>query len=278
MLSRNYKPSAKLAPYVRHFYVFQAELPADHVIDDFLLAETAFVRCLIEGDWRGGDAPEELSLAGYALFSGACSKPYRVRLTGSLNNVGIAFRPSGWRALFEQSHAEFANDILSLSELWGELAITLHREVSSLTTDAEKIALVEDILLQRLDQLAIYDVDEAMAKFEVIVRHDSTMRIDEAAEEIGISVRQLERRCKYSFGLSPKSVLRRSRFLDMAAAMRGFSSPSESALAELRYCDQSHLNKEFKRFTHMTPGQFRDANTPLQTAGLKLREESRYES
>ena len=63
----------------------------------------------------------------------------------------------------------------------------------------------------------------------------------------------------------------------MAAAIRGFSSPSESNLAELRFFDQSHLNREFKRFTQMTPGQFKKAITPLQTAGLKLREESKFE-
>ncbi|MEP2737212.1 MAG: AraC family transcriptional regulator [Erythrobacter sp.] len=277
MLSRNYLPSPKLAPYIRRYYVFEAPLPSDHVIDDFLLAETAFVRCLIEGDWRGSDVPEELSQAGYSLFSGANSKPYQVRLTGSLNNVGIAFRPSGWRALFTQSHSEFSDRLLSLNDVWGELAETLFNGAAAATNDGQKIEVVEKVLAERLDALGTYDFDEAMARFEVFVRQDSTIRIDEAAKQIGLSVRQLERRCKYCFGHTPKAVLRRSRFLDMAAAMRGFSSPSEQLLAELRYFDQSHLSKEFKHFAGMTPKQFKDATTPLLTAGLKLREESRYE-
>ncbi len=277
MFSRNYKPSTKLAPFVRDYYIFQAPLPENHVIEDFLLAETAFVRCLIAGDWRGGDAPEELSRGGYALFSGANSRPYKVRLTGSLDNVGIAFRPGGWRGLFEQSHAGFADDILPLSDLWGPLADELHDRVAVATQDADKIAIVEDVLTKRLETVGSYEVDEAMAQFERFSRRDSTIRIDDAADRIGLSVRQMERRCKYHFGLTPKGVLRRSRFLDMAAALRGLSSPSDSVLAELRYFDDSHLNKEFRRFADMTPGQFKDAVTPLQTAGLKFREESRYD-
>ncbi len=277
MFSRNYKPSPDLAPFVRDYYVFQAPLPNDHVIEDFLLAETAFVRCLIKGDWRGSDAPEELSRGGIALFSGANSKPYKVRLTGSLDNVGIAFRPGGWRGLFKQPHSQFADTVLALRDVWGPLADDLHKTVKNAKNDEEKVAVVEGILKRRLEEVGTYKVDGAMAQFEVFARSDSTIRIEDAAERIGLSVRNLERRCKHHFGLTPKAILRRSRFLDMAAALRGFSSPSEQVLAELRYFDDSHLNREFRRFAHMTPGQFKSAITPLQTAGLKLREDSKQE-
>ena len=78
-----------------------------------------------------------------------------------------------------------------------------------------------------------------------------------------------------AYGLTPKAILRRSRFLDMAEAMRGFSTPAESQLAMLRYFDQSHLNREFRRFTGQTPGKFKKSVTPLFTAGLKLRVEGK---
>jgi AraC-like DNA-binding protein len=116
-----------------------------------------------------------------------------------------------------------------------------------------------------------------MAQFEIIARTDSTIRIEEAASQVGLSARQLERRCLNAFGLTPKAILRRSRFLDSATALRGFSSPTELELDALRYYDQSHMNREFRRYTGMTPKVFAESVTPLQTAGLKLREESRYE-
>ena len=117
-----------------------------------------------------------------------------------------------------------------------------------------------------------------MNGFAAIARSDSTIRIDDAAAELGLSIRQLERRCLASFGLSPKAVLRRSRFLDMAMAVRGFSSPSEEQLAALRYFDQSHLTREFKRFAGMTPKAFERTVTPLFTAGLNLRSQALAQS
>ena len=277
LLSRTYHPSPALAPYIRRYYVFEAELPEDMVIEDFLLAETAFVRSLLKGEWTGEVAPGEWSRPSKTLLFGANEKPFRVRVQGSFNVVGFAIRPSGWNALFNCSHHDFVDRLLPLEEVWGNLAAKLQCAMEAADSDEAKVAAMEAIISERIADMGLLATDPAIARFEAIARTDSTMRIDDAAAEVGLSVRQLERRCRAAFGLTPKAVLRRSRFLDMATAMRGFSSPSERDFAELRYFDQSHLNREFRRFTRMTPRQFERMVTPLQTAGLKLREESRFE-
>ncbi len=257
--------------------MFEAKLPSDTVIEDFLLAETAFVRCLLEGDWKCEVAPGEWSRPGRTLFFGANEKPFKVRVQGSFNVVGFAIRPSGWHALFTGSHKDFTDRLLPLREVWGSLSENLLPALEGAGSDEVKIAAMESAILEKIGELGKPDIDPEMALFEAIARKDSTMLVEDAAAVVGLSVRQFERRCSAAFGLTPKAVLRRSRFLDMAAAMRGFSSPSERDFAELRYFDQSHLNREFRRFTGMTPLQFEHATSPLQTAGLKLREESRFE-
>ncbi|MCR2835075.1 helix-turn-helix domain-containing protein [Parerythrobacter lacustris] len=277
LLSRTFRPSEALAPFVRRFYVFEAELPEEMVIEDFLLAETAFVRCLLKGDWKGEVAPGEWSQPGRTLFFGANARPFGVRVQGSFAVAGFAIRPSGWKGLFESSHREFADRLLTLQELWGDIADTMQAGVEQASDDAGKLAAMEGAITERLDAIGTRRTDRQMAKFEVFARTDSGIRVEDAAREVGLSVRQLERRCQYTFGLTPKAILRRSRFLDMATAMRGFSSPSDHDLASLRYFDQSHVAREFRRFTGMTPTEFTNRVTPLQTAGLKLREESRFE-
>ena len=277
LLSNTYHPSPALAPYIRRYYVFEANLPDAMVIEDFLLAETAMVRCLIRGEWVGEIEPGQWSQPGKTLFFGANALPLKVRVKGSFAVAGFAIRPSGWKALFDQPHTDFADNVLLLQDVWGELADTMQRDVERATDDTGKVEAMEAAIANRLADINRPEIDEAMARFERIARIDSTKRIEDAAHEIGLSVRQLERRCTYSFGLTPKAILRRSRFLDMATAMRGFSTPSEQDLASLRYYDQSHVTREFRRFTHMTPTQFQATMTPLQTAGLKMRQEALYE-
>ncbi|MEL6877346.1 MAG: helix-turn-helix domain-containing protein [Pseudomonadota bacterium] len=277
MQSRTYRPSERLKPYIRRFYVFEAELPDDFVIEDFLLAETAFVRCLLKGEWVGEVAPGEWSNPSKTLFFGSNQFPFRVRVQGSFSVAGFAIRPSAWRCVARRPHHEFIDQLIPLEEMLWEDSQEMLKNVEAATDDAGKIAAMEHALWKRIADIGRFQTDAAMAQFETIARTNSTMLIEDAAQQIGLSVRQLERRCKDHFGLTPKGVLRRSRFLDLAAAIRGFSSPSEGDLAQLRFFDQSHLNREFKRFAHMTPGKFKKAITPLQTAGLQLREESKFE-
>lgn len=277
MLSRTYRPSPDLAPYVRRFYVFEADLPDSAEIKDFLLSETAFIRVLIRGEWAGEVSPGTWKMPARALFFGANAYPFRVRVRGGFSVAGAALRPSGWRSLFRNSHQDYADRLLPLSDVWRQHSGDIEADIANAPDDAGKIGVLERVLRQKLDLIGRRQIDEALARFETIARTDPRRRIEDIAEELGLSMRQFARRCQASFGLTPKSIMRRSRFLDMAAAMRGLSTPSEQDLAALRYYDQSHLGREFKRFTGMTPNAFAHAVTPLQTAGLKLREESKYE-
>lgn len=277
LLSRTYRPSADLAPYIRRFYVFEAPLPDGAIIEDFLLSETAFVRCLLHGDWAAETGPGQWSTAGNVVFFGANSRPLRVRVKGGFAVTGFAVRPSGWHALFADAHQALSDRMLPLQQLWGDLADNMLAGVSQATNDDGQLAAMESALRERIALLHTPEADLQMARFEVIARTDSTIRVEDAAMEVGLSVRQFERRCMATFGLTPKAILRRSRFLDSATAFRGFSSPNERELDALRYFDQSHMNREFRRYTGMTPRTFANATTPLQTAGLKLREESRFE-
>lgn len=274
LLSRNYPPSPELAPYIARHYVFEAELPEDFTLTDRLLSETGFVRILIRGDWRAEIAPGYWASAGPTVFFGPNGFPLPVRVKGPFTVAGFAINPGGWRALFDRSARDYADEMLPLSAAWGSLADKLWSEISAATDDAGLVASMEDAITARLAWIGLRQPDEQMTAFAAIARSDSTIRIDDAAAQLGLSIRQLERRCLSTFGLSPKAVLRRSRFLDMATAMRGFSSPSEEELAALRYFDQSHLTREFKRFAGMTPREFRRAVTPLFTAGLNLRSQA----
>jgi AraC-like DNA-binding protein len=273
LLSRNYPPSAALAPYIRRHYVFAAPLPVDFELIDQLLSETAFIRILLEGDWAGETEPGEWRFVGPTPLFGANFQPLRVRVRGPFRVVGVALRPSGWPALFPCSARLLSDRMVALEEHWGELASALHERVSASEDDEAIVAAIEDVVTERLAQVGNGGANAAMARFECIARADSTARIADVAEELGISVRHLERLSYDCFGHSPKAVLRRSRFLDMAQALRGFSAPSEQELASMRYFDQSHRNREFRHFVRMTSKAFESASTPLLTAGLKLRAE-----
>jgi len=271
LLSRNYPPSPALAPFIRRIYVFAAPLPPDYELIDQLLSETAFIRILLEGDWAAEIEPGEWRFVGSTPLFGANFRPLRVRVRGPFRVVGVALRPSGWPALFSCSAKLLSDRMVPLEDHWGDLARTLHRDVAAAQDDPDIVAAIEAAVKARLASGLSGAANCAMARFEGIARADSTARIGDVAATLGVSVRHLERLSYDCFGHSPKAVLRRSRFLDMAQALRGFSAPSEKELASMRYFDQSHRNREFRHFSRMTFKAFESASMPLLTAGLKLR-------
>ncbi|MBB4633327.1 DUF6597 domain-containing transcriptional factor [Sphingosinicella soli] len=269
--SRSYAPSPRLAPYVARHYVFRAALPPDFTMVDRLLAETAFVRILITGDWAAETSEGAWERPGDVLLFGANAKPFRVRVRGPFFIVGIALRPSGWRALSDRPASDFADRMVRLADVWGEDAEARLAAVATLTDDDAIVSICEDAIAARLTVPG--RVNAAMERLETVARLDSATRVEDLADQLGISSRQLERLSTAHFGHTPKTVMRRSRFLDMAAAVRGLGDPDESYLAALRYFDQSHRTREFKHFIGMTPAEFERTPTPLLDAGIQLRQD-----
>lgn len=275
--SRNYAPSPALAPYIARHYVLSVDAPDQFELTDTLLSETAFVRLLVRGEWSLEAAPGEWAAFGPAVFCGPNSQPMRVRVRGAFRVIGLGFCPAGWRAFTAKALEAHADRVMPVTGLWGERASALLREVSAIErddTEGDK-AIVETIerhLSALLAERGWPEPDRAMQRFEAVARNRSTALVRDVAGELGLSLRNFERKCHASFGMSPKTVLRRSRFLDMAAALRGLSRPGEAELAALRYYDQPQLIREFRHFIGMTPGQFEKTPTPLLDAGLALRE------
>ena len=274
--SRNYPVSPDLAPFIRRHYVFAADLPNDFEILDSLLSETAFVRLKLRGDWAAETAPGAWSSEGDAMLFGANTKPFPVRVRGPFTVIGFSIKPGGWDALFAESAVAYTDKMAPLEKTWGDIATTMFKAVVDAKDDAAIVTAMETAVRAQLKVIGKPREDKLLTRYESIARLDSTAKVEDVSATLGLSVRQIERRCLRGFGVSPKVIFRRSRFLDMAAAMRGLSKPNEMQLALLRYFDQSHLNREFHTFAGMTPGKFRKADTPLFTAGLRLRSEGDF--
>lgn len=273
--SRNYAPSDDLAPYLRNHFVFRAALPAEFELIDPLLSETAMLRVILEGDWAAEFESGVWQAENRAIMFGNNSRCFNVRVRGPFVVVGTAIRPCGWMALCDRKASDFADKMLPARMTWGADADRLFDELDRTRDDDDDaiVAGLEGFWRRQLTKLGWHGIDHEMAAFEGIANTDSTTKVADVAKHVGLSARALERRSCATFGLTPKSVLRRSRFLDLAAALRGISDPGEEERAALRFSDQSHINREFRYFLNMTPGTFEKTPTPLMDAVLKLRQD-----
>jgi AraC-like DNA-binding protein len=87
----------------------------------------------------------------------------------------------------------------------------------------------------------------------------------------GLSQRQVERRCNMLYGAPPKVLARKYRALRAASALASGTASLDGLLVDGFY-DQSHLIREMKRFTGMTPRQMRHEPTLLAQLTISQRQ------
>lgn len=98
---------------------------------------------------------------------------------------------------------------------------------------------------------------------------------DTVADHLGVSERQLRRRCQASVGYGPatlRRILRFRRFVSWADAGRGRLAGSgdlAQVAAELGYADQAHLTRECVRLAGVTPAALVAARPQPKTPGSR---------
>jgi AraC-like DNA-binding protein len=130
--------------------------------------------------------------------------------------------------------------------------------------------LTESIVAGRIDEAVTHlkqyflnarsriAVDSSLFKAGVAMREaNGAMPVSQVAAAAHTTVRTLERKFKQSSGYSVKDVSGLIRFEQVRNQLWHKPDSNLAALAHaLGYTDQSHLSKEFKRYSGTTPGAF----------------------
>lgn len=131
----------------------------------------------------------------------------------------------------------------------------------------QAIARVKQYFLEEHSQTAI---DSTLFKAGSAMREtNGTMPVSQVAEAAHVTVRTLERNFMQSSGYTVKDVSGLMRFEQVRNQLWLSPDSSIAGLAhELGYTDQSHLSREFKRYSGTTPGAFaKKAKKAKQAAG-----------
>lgn len=123
----------------------------------------------------------------------------------------------------------------------------------------EAITLVENYFLTIQPQVATNSLLQKAG--EAITKGKGTLPVSEVAAEAHLTVRTLERNFKQSSGYSVKDVSGLIRFEQVRNRLLQEPDANLAGLAqELGYADQSHLSREFKRYSGTTPSVFAKNN------------------
>ena len=205
-----------------------------------------------------------------ALIEGTMTRPVTITQSGSVDSIGVRFRPGLARGFLRSESDALTDHITDLSGLWGPPADRLLQRLTETPSATDRIQLIEHALLNRLQE-----VDPMSASIEWLVRNMANCtepsRLSRLARRTGWSERHLRRTFHRHVGVGPKFLDRVIRFRKTLRRIGGNPKQDKAALAvEMGYCDQAHMNNEFRRFTGMSPTRFLTTPYPHDSMGAYL--------
>ncbi|WP_439490284.1 helix-turn-helix domain-containing protein [Algoriphagus sp.] len=168
----------------------------------------------------------------------------------------VKFTPYGLSRFTAIAASQLTNTSLSASKLWGDFIRDLHRQIMATQVVSNKIELIEEFLIERLNEPD--ELDKYIFRLADSIRNDvglNTCR--HLVQKAPVSRRHVERRFKHLIGVNGQTLGRISHF-DKAKSL--IMKQQLASLTDIGYrsgyFDQAHFSKEFKRFTSCSPKVF----------------------
>jgi AraC-like DNA-binding protein len=184
-----------------------------------------------------------------ALVAGPQSHVTLRPVVAPLVAYGARFHPGAAPVLLRLPASDFVNEHVPLSAVDGGLAARLGRALEAAEDDQRAFAALNRELARAIDGL---EPDPAVREAVALLARRSGSVADIAAS-VFLSERQLERRFREHVGYGPKAL---ERVLRLQRVVRELDAPPvelASAAALAGYADQSHLTRESRRLTGLTP-------------------------
>ncbi|MEU3608074.1 AraC family transcriptional regulator [Streptomyces sp. NPDC035033] len=148
---------------------------------------------------------------------------------------------------------ELTGAVVSLEDVWGRDAGRVEDRLRAAASWDERFAIAADFLARRRSARARPPVDPEVAHvWRRTLGSRGRVRVEDLADEVGWSRQLLWARFRSQLGVTPKRAARLVRF-DHAAHLLAAGRAAAGVAAESGYADQSHLHREVRTFTGLTP-------------------------
>jgi AraC-like DNA-binding protein len=247
-----YPAAGQLGSYVRAFQVLSTTQPADVSVLDFGGGDVSVPVCfgdpvLVE-DWEGAEVPS-------AAVVGPRRRATWLRFQGSIDQVNISFFPGAAGAFAGLPMAEMVGRMASPGDVWPHDFLQAVAELEPLSTK-QRIGGLSELLLARLERCAEPSA-QVQAAVRLIRARRGQVTVRSLADQVNLSISQLERSFTRHVGVGPKLLARQTRVCALAAEAMTLAAPRWGVLAaKYGYADQAHLVREFRELTGLTPARF----------------------
>ena len=260
-------PDEGFRDHISLFYEFRADVPW---FEDDERADLAQVRFLLAGEGEYTFADGHVARAPRVQIVGPTTGPTHSRVTGPIHLFGMGVRPAGWARLIDVDASLLVNRVIDAAEIFGPPALDAWEAIRAAPDLDARVRIGHDLALRLARREAAASTDFTRMVDDWLASSHSP-DVEELVRVSGVTRRQVERNCKRYYGAPPKVLARKYRALRAAISLAKGTVDADALLAD-RFYDQSHLIREIKAFTGVTPKKFTEDLPTLAQLTMKRTE------
>ncbi len=261
-------PHASLADYLTGYAIYAAESRAPMV--NWYLPAPAMISVLVDA------GPVSVAIGNHRFgpldrvsLYGPTSRAFQTVTHGGIA-VGIGVSALGWSRLTSRLAGDFRNKIVPLDTVvGGVVARRLTEGLDALSDDAMIKPLLDSIFEPLF--LRRHPHEDLIRAFTTLAVTDGVIEMHDVAERLGIETHALRRLATRHFGMLPKMLLRRARFLRSFIKLIQPDGRIDYSAIDSSYFDASHFLRDASTFLGTTPRRFLASETVFLKASLRAR-------
>lgn len=192
--------------------------------------------------------------SGYLTYN--ISSSISAYMDGNIEMIGVRFLPYGFYSVFGIPALEIANNIIEADLILGKKFRMVKEELYNIQNINERFDIIERWLIGKFVNVSRKD-EELQYSIKMINNQKGILNINQFYGNFESEYKKIQRKFNTFVGVSPKLYTRMVRF----EAIHNYILHKKNIdwmelVVKFSLHDQSHLIKEFKYFTGLSPNDF----------------------
>ena len=248
-------PAKELLPFIRHYLFLESSGNDVKKLRLFSDGNMGIVFSFKNNLLNGFDDIAQSEMLPGSFLYGQISEFKNVCLRNETGLIIVVFQPTGINQLMGIPAHELNDSIIRTEYIFNKQGRQLYEKLAEQFTIQDKLRLLNAFFLEQLAKRMVPDDSLLRAALNFIVKNKGLISSNQLVKLTGYTERQVERKFMESVGINPKkfsNIVKLHTFLKELKSNQNNKNLTSMAY-EAGYADQSHLIKEFKKITGMTP-------------------------
>lgn len=250
-------PSKELSPFIKHYLFLEHNETTIQKLRLFSDGNTGIVFSLKSKLISGINNYEIKNYLPSSFLYGQLNDFKDIYSDHEIALIVVVFQPNGINQLLGIPAHEFRDIILSIDTIFGKNGLILQEKLSEHNNQArvELLNLFFINLISKKSQSNQVIIDSSL---DFIISNKGHISVEQLVKHTGYTERHLERKFKECIGLNPKkfgNIIKLHHFLKLLKH-KSQDLNLTTICYDAGFSDQSHLIREFRKHTGITPTEY----------------------